>query len=404
MSSARADDTLNTHYWLAENHMDKTLTLAQKREQLSGELQTYRSLPEYILDGIGALFQRLLTPAARARITFLPPNPSEQEDDGFPSYWLNGLAIAFFTFLVGWLVSLLAGIRFSPDELKLTLWSVATGALALIANKINIRAFLETFRRSCVDNLLRSSDVDNLEAWLAVNFQWWRPLIVGLLIGPLLAWFLYQLWRDNHGASAFQAGPFVIILFSCVQAVWVAYYLYPFYVAFPQRLNRYHFDLYTPDPSSSEVIGQLSRLLTFIMYVTMAFIVWLTLGLAYVGVLTIESPTPAIVFSVFVWAPTVILYAAGQFHLSDVITRSKWKMLNEIQTKVEELYSEQKIPDALTLDRLSKLMDYHDRIKDTPNSALNFRASLNFLNSLLLPVLAFVVANLKDVLNLFKAQ
>jgi hypothetical protein len=384
--------------------MDNTLTLAQKREQLSRELEAYRSLPEYILDGIGALFQRLLTPAARTRITFLPPNASEQEDDGFPSYWLNGLAIAFFTFLAGWLVSLLAGVRFSPDELKLTLWSVATGGLALIANKINIRAFLETFRRSCVDKLLRSSDVDNLEAWLAENFQWWRPLVVGLLIGPLLAWFLYQLWRDNHGAAAFQAGTFVIILLSCVQAVWVAYYLYPFYVAFPQRLNRYHFDLYTPDPSSSEVIGQLSHLLTFIMYVTMAFIVWLTIALAYVGVLTPASPTPGIIFSVFVWAPTVILYAAGQFHLSDVITRAKWKMLNEIQTKVEELYAEQKIPDALTLDRLGKLMDYHDRIKDTPNSALNFRASLNFLNSLLLPVLAFVVANLKQVVNLFRAQ
>ena len=47
-------------------------------------------------------------------------------------------------------------------------------------------------------------------------------------------------------------------------------------------------------------------------------------------------------------------------------------------------------------------MDYHDRIKATPNSALNFRASLNFLNSLLLPILAFVAANLKDVIKILK--
>ena len=134
----------------------------------------------------------------------------------------------------------------------------------------------------------------------------------------------------------------------------------------------------------------------------MAFIVWLTIGLTYIGVLTPQTTTPGIIFSIFVWAPTVMLYAAGQFHLSEVITRAKWKMINEIQTKVEELYMEQKIPDALTLDRLSKLMDYHDRIKDTPNSALNFRAGLNFLNSLLLPILAFVVANLKQVIGLLK--
>ena len=58
--------------------MDKTLTLAQKRDQLTRLMESYRSLPEYILDGIGALFQRVLTPAARTRITFLPVNASEQ--------------------------------------------------------------------------------------------------------------------------------------------------------------------------------------------------------------------------------------------------------------------------------------------------------------------------------------
>jgi hypothetical protein len=60
----------------------------------------------------------------------------------------------------------------------------------------------------------------------------------------------------------------------------------------------------------------------------------------------------------------------------------------------------QKIPEALTLNWLGNLMDYHDPIKDTPNSALNFRASLDFLNSLLLPILAFVAANLKEVITL----
>ncbi len=383
-----------------ERPMD--ISLPQKRNELARRMESYRSLPEYILDGIGALLQRLFAPAARTRGTFLPANASEQENEGFPSYWIDGLTIAFFSFLIGWLVTLASGTRLNPDEIQLTLWAVLTGALALIANKVNIRAFLDTFRVSCVDKLLRGSDVDSLEVWLVANFPWWKPLVVGLLIGPLLAWFLYITWLANHAGSSFHLGTFVSILLSCIQSVWVAYYLYPFYVAFPARLDRYHFDLYTPDPSSSEVVGQLSRLLTFILYVTMAFIVWLTLGLTHIGVLTPQTPTPALLFSIFVWAPTVMLYAAGQFHLSELITRAKWKMLNEIQAKVEELYAEQKIPDAPTLERLSKLMDYHDRIKDTPNSALNFRAGLNFLNSLLLPVLAFVVANLKEVLNLFK--
>ena len=181
--------------------------------------------------------------------------------------------------------------------------------------------------------MLRVADMDNLEKWLMSNFIWWKPLLVGLVAGPLLGWFLYITWLANHPAASFSAGPFVTIVLCCIQAVWVGYYLYPFYVAFPSRLNRYHFDLYKPDPSSSEVVGRLSRLLTFLLYVTMAYIVWLTVGLGYVDVLTAETPQPGIVFSIFVWAPTVILYSTGQYHLSDLIIRAKWKTINEIQNQ-----------------------------------------------------------------------
>ncbi len=379
--------------------------LAAKRDELGRQMAGYRSLPEYLLDGLGALIQRVTSPKKfRERASFLPLNASDQEQESFPSYLLTGALVASVTFLIGWTVSALSAYRPSSDELKLMAWSAFTGALALVVNKINIRAFLNTFRRSCVDRMLRIRDIDALGQWLRGNFRSMLPLylILGLGTGPLLGWFLYGNWLFNHSAAAvFRLGPFVTIALACIQAVWVAIYLYPFYVAFPSRLNRYHFDLYTHDPSSSEVVGQLSRLLTFILYATMAYIVQLTVGLSYVEVLTAKTPVSGFIFSVFIWAPTVTLYAAGQFHLSGIIMRAKWKTLNEVQTKIEGLNEAGKIPDKDTLERLDKLMNYHDRVRDTPNSALNFRAGLNFLNSLLLPVVAFVVANFKDVIAFF---
>ena len=385
--------------------MDTEAGLAAKRDELGRQMAGYRSLPEYILDGLGAVIQRVFNPRKfRERATFLPPDASAQEQEYFPSYPWTGAAIAVFTFLVGWLLSVLSGHRLSADEFKLMAWAAFTGALALVINKINIRAFLNTFRRSCVDRLLRIADINELEKWLESNFKSWLPwfLVLGLGVGPFLGWFLYNNWLVNHAATTvFRLGPFVTVALACVQAVWVAIYLIPFYVAFPSLLNRYHFDLYTLDPSSSEVVGQLSRLLTFILYATMAYIVQLTIGLSYVEVLTAKTPVSGFIFSAFVWAPTISLYASGQFHLSNIISRAKWKTLNEVQTKIEELNEAGKIPDKDTLERLDKLMNYHDRIRDTPNSALNFRAGLNFLNSLLLPVVAFVVANFKDVIAFF---
>ncbi len=388
--------------------MRKNQPLTDARARIRNDMEGYRSLPEYVLDGVGALFNKLSSRSAQRRGTFLPRDASTQENEGFPSYWLNGAAIAVFTYLIGWNVARLMGEPFNPLEQTLTMWGAGTGALALIANKVNIRAFLNTFRQSCLDKMMRVSDVENLGKWLKDNFNLRTPLIVGLVVGPLLGWLLYGTWLDNlrvTGVSAdFHWGAFVTIALASIQSVWVAFYLYPFYVAFPSRLDKYNFDLYTPDPSSSEVVGRLSRLLTYILYVTIAFIVQLTIGLSYINVITTESAGPALIFSVFVWAPTVILYATGQYHLSDVIVRAKWRILNQVQTKIEALYAGKKIPDRGTLEQLEKLMNYHDRIKATPNSALNFRASLNFLNSLLLPILAFVATNIPGIVELIQGK
>jgi hypothetical protein len=54
------------------------------------------------------------------------------------------------------------------------------------------------------------------------------------------------------------------------------------------------------------------------------------------------------------------------------------------------------------MEAINRLLDYHDRVKDTRGSALDLRASLNFLNSLLLPPLAFLLADLDRLLALFK--
>ena len=52
------------------------------------------------------------------------------------------------------------------------------------------------------------------------------------------------------------------------------------------------------------------------------------------------------------------------------------------------------------LAQINKLLDYHDRIAATRNSALNLRAGLSFVNSLLLPVIALLLTNLEKIIAL----
>ena len=87
-----------------------------------------------------------------------------------------------------------------------------------------------------------------------------------------------------------------------------------------------------------------------------------------------------------------------------MIRRAKWKTLNEIQVKVEKLQTSKNFGNQETMDAVKRLMDYHDRVKATRDSALDFRAYLDFINSLLLPLLAFLLGNLDKVLSLFSTK
>ena len=365
--------------------------LSAKIAEVKNKMQGYRFLPEYLLDGVGATLTIISRPREK-RSPFLPPNVLRKNEHGL-------------TVLIGWLVSVIMGETITARDISVSAWAAVIGALALIVNKINIRTFLENFHESIVDKLLSPDNVDDLEDWLDRNFKLLFPLVAGLVGGPILAYILI----DNLGYGdliPINLGTIVVVVLACIQSIWVAYYLGPFYLSLPPRLARYHFDLYTTDPSSSEVAGRLSRLMTFILYATLGFIALLTVGLNQVDVFNFQT---AFVFSLLIWVPTIVSYGAGQFHISSMIARAKWKTLNELQSKIEELYKdtlteEGESPKKDILEVIEKLMDSHDRIKATPNSALNFRAGLNFLNSLLLPILAFVVANLGDVINFIESQ
>jgi len=50
---------------------------------------------------------------------------------------------------------------------------------------------------------------------------------------------------------------------------------------------------------------------------------------------------------------------------------------------------------------LTWLFDYHERVKATPNSSIDLKSGIGFLNSLLLPVIAFILGNIDTILKLF---
>jgi hypothetical protein len=107
------------------------------------------------------------------------------------------------------------------------------------------------------------------------------------------------------------------------------------------------------------------------------------------------------IFIVPRWLLLIVLFVINQIILSRLITRLKRDTLREIEAKMAGLRARKRSPENAKLQEVMQLWDYHDRVRGTRNTVLNFRGIVNFISTLLIPFLAFLLANLEAIIKLF---
>jgi hypothetical protein len=359
--------------------------LLTKRKELDHQLATgaYQTLVDLVLDTTGRLTQKLTR------------NPKPLP------FWYSALLITLVTLLVGlFLKALLAG-ELALRSARLVFSIVCLLPVTYIAYRIQARFFFTTLRNDILNSIESVADLTDLQHWLTLVSSKKKALLFALALGivaGLATPILLPIAALNEGVV--DVGLILIVAIINTQMGMGVYYLLLFFTL-PARLSRYQFRLYAADPSSSAVIGHLSGLLMQGVYVWAMLVASITLVLTLLESL-ISSTVSAIVLTVANWGLLVILFVIIQVALARIITRAKWKTLNAIQSQIERLRSQEEILSEKTLTHLGKLMDYHDRVKATRNSVLDLRASLSFINSLLLPLLAFLLANLGEIMTFFR--
>jgi hypothetical protein len=101
-----------------------------------------------------------------------------------------------------------------------------------------------------------------------------------------------------------------------------------------------------------------------------------------------------------VWIVLIIIFVASQIGLTRIIKQAKRESLDDIEARMAALLVEGDPPERETMETFMRTWDYHDRVSSTRNSVLNFKGILNFINTLLIPLLAFLVANRNAILEL----
>jgi hypothetical protein len=350
---------------------------AVERERLIEQIRTgeYKSSIELILDSIGSILQKLF------RID-KPPLP-----------WVSAIAIALSISLIAYLSSLLV-----DDRTKGGYLTIVFGSGLIFANLVIAKLAFQRTYKSLAEKLLINLETDqgirSVAGWLksAGNFRW--PILIGLIIHVTYIAFILP------GPTSTPLD--IVIIEAVIGGVllfWTGFTIYYMclFVVLPLRLSRCQLHLHREDPASTEVLANWSKMMSFAAYM---FAIMLAAGTLFT-ISTFTFSYRTLFYIIPRWLPLIAIFIGNQMAISSVITKSKRKSLNEIETQMAELRSRGDSLENEKLRTLLLLWDYHDRIKTTRNTSLNINGIINFANTLLIPIAAFLLANRVALIELF---
>ena len=364
--------------------MSQDLTLPEKRAELKHQLlpDHYSTLVDTILDRTGRLIQKMSRSSKPL------------------SFVYSALLLSLVAFLIGFLVSQLRGefrLNYRHQFIPAELLMAGMIFMLLVTLRVYLRFLIRVCRDRLIDNIQNLNDLSDLQTWLTRTMSPGRTALFSVFFALCgLSYFLVPAIAIGHLRSSAIGTATIVGIF--LLSVGMAFYYLLRLLSLSLHLSRYDFKVYTLDPRSSEIIEDMSGLVTAFVYLIAAFMAIVTIVLALSGWVTLPVITPV---TIMTWLVIIALFVVNQYAMAKIIARAKWKTLNSVQLQIEEMHNQGDLSQKETVEAIDRLMNYHDRIRSTPNTALNFRAGLNFVNSLLLPFVAFLLANLQNIIQFF---
>lgn len=373
--------------------MATDIALIEKREELKRRLSAgeYKTLVDVSLEW----FDRLLRKVTRQHEPY--------------TLWFIAviliLILSMITFAAVYVKGGLTGIREFGKlfgyglgygyGILLVTGTVAISVINVIIINQSVSRIFAMWRDDILDSTESLSSVLAFENWLGIVCNRRLHFLVTILVGLfaiLLAGALASAELMLMISNGFIFGLILMYL------IWGAFiYQFAMAILLSAILLHYHLKLFAADPASSELLSRLSGELSFFVYFVAFVSVFISLVFIAMGLARTVGP----ILVLILWLPIIAIFVLNQTSLSALVRRAKWKTLNEIQAKVEKLQSAKNFGDKETMDAINRLLDYHERVNKTRTSALDFRAYLNFINSLLIPLLAFILSNFELVKGLF---
>lgn len=244
-----------------------------------------------------------------------------------------------------------------------------------------------------IDALRQPADIRHLERWLAeISSVKWAALFMFVLLFYL---FDYQLPFISaiHGSFTISA---TIVSASGYLPNTIIMDQLIFLMLFPLILSRYQIDLYELDPGASPSISHLSTVIRNSSYSLSVYATFFTLFMSYL----LKMPVFPTAFLYLI--PLLGIFISRQIGLSLIIGRARWTTLERLSADMERLDVEQHFDNPAIQTQYKAMLDYYHRVKNVESGVFDARTGLLLFNSLLLPLIAFVLFQFDKLVAFFE--
>jgi len=318
------------------------------------------------------------------------------------AYWLSNIVLLNLFLITPGLV---VGLIFGDLNKLLLFFTEGTMAVELVLFGMIVGHALICSNLNDISNLIvrNISDVDSLLALIDWIKKTWSTSNIAKVAVPFC--FLWSFL--SAGSTTLYIGDFIGFGFSIwviLVGLFAGLLLYvPFWcslLAF--KLREFKYEMNTVSPADSEIINNISEIMSKSVYTTAATTAVLTFFSTSEIINRQLRDTFSIPLVVIVWITIISSFLLIRSTLRMIANRTKWITLRRLQIKINTIESSGDLSDKDVAERLLRLVNVHKIIMESRISTFEFKPVLTLFSQLMIPLLGLLLGHfdkLTDLLN-----
>ena len=317
-------------------------------------------------------------------------------------YWLSNFVALNVIALSPWLL-----IGLAVDELVSNKHLWIPGIIAIeesissifLAHVITLNVF-DDITNKIITKINNSEDLVKVKQWLRIS--WSKQNVFRLVLVWIFTWISLGPIGFSVVYHNFVGFGFLLTSVIVGAIVGMAFYSVVWVVWLVINLKNYQYQLNNFSPAASEIISNITDMLTKCIYSLAAFFACITL----VNTSNlIDSPIKVLFslpFLLISWISIIVQFFVTRSTIAKIVNDAKWKTLNKIQVRINSIEAKGDLTDKETAEKLLRIADIHNQIMASKTQIFDLRSVSTLFSQLMLPLLGLLLGNLDKILDLLR--